>query len=182
MAREYNESQIVPGGLKPRAVEVVNVLFRARDRMMSAWTIAKRIGDDDALHIVPLLHDMRDLGLVERHGKSTSVGYRRMWRLLVSGPIAILFAIFIAACAAQPAAPHEIVSCKGWPTGTVTGGGPPSGQCELACESPPPTNGPDCATTWLAHCQSFVAFDGTPGCCFIAPTLESPMRFFECLQ
>jgi len=102
-------------------------------------------------------------------------GAPKPWPLLV----AILFAF---SCAASPSPdPHEIVPCKGWPVGAVPGGGPPSGQCELACEKPPPTNGPDCATTWLAHCASFVSFDVTPGCCFISPTLESPMRFFECL-
>ena len=73
-----------PGTLRPRAIWAIETLFAARTRTLAAWQIAKRIGDPDGGHIVPLMHDMTALGLVERVGRG--VGFSSRWRLLVEGP------------------------------------------------------------------------------------------------
>ena len=73
-----------PGTLKPRALAAIAALFGARERTLSAWRIAAAIGDPDALYVVPLMHAMAELGLVERFGRG--VGYASRWRLLVEGP------------------------------------------------------------------------------------------------
>lgn len=75
-----------PGTLKPRAIAAITALQGATDRTLTAATIARRIGDADALHVVQLMYDMADLGLVERARRG--IGYRSSWRLLVAGPVA----------------------------------------------------------------------------------------------
>ncbi len=89
----------------------------------------------------------------------------------------LLAAFFVASCGTSPPDAHELVACDGWSPA------PASGQCELACESPPPAptqNAPFCDTAWLPHCEWFVAFDGTKGCCF-PKNIASPEIFWPCL-
>jgi hypothetical protein len=74
-----------PGTLRPRAVWTIAALFRAPGRALVAWQIARQIGDPDGGHVVPLMHDMTALGLIERVGRG--VGYASRWRLLVEGPV-----------------------------------------------------------------------------------------------
>lgn len=84
---ELAESYLTePGTLRPRAVWAILALFSARQRTASAWWIARVIGDEGALRVAPLLHDMAALGLVERVGRG--IGWRARWRLLVEGPAA----------------------------------------------------------------------------------------------
>jgi hypothetical protein len=74
-----------PGTLRPQALWTIEVLFHAPGRTLAAWRVARQIGDDDALHVVPLMQDMAALGLVGRVGPG--IGYQSRWRLLVEGPV-----------------------------------------------------------------------------------------------
>ncbi len=59
-----NNTDAVPGTLKPRALAVLAMLERAPQRTYSVHTIARKLNNEHPAISANLLRDMADLGLV----------------------------------------------------------------------------------------------------------------------
>lgn len=82
--------------------------------------------------------------------------------------------LLVVACGSED--PHALGPCQGW---TDNLGNPFTGQCELACKTPPQNTQMTCDTTAQLNCTAF-EFDDLRGCCVPDVNGGTPIRFFEC--